>query len=251
MTLHADHLYAATDSRLFELRPADLTVIRQWERRLLKYAMQMVPDGSRLAMANWLNPSIGIFDRNTERTRRLTVGRQPLLTYYGGVIKVLAGFDGGMWTLDTQRARLTQAKSTPAVTAVAAGAHLWAVLAGPAERLALRVADSSVKRGSDRIIRLTGEPWMTTLGGSCSRLVCDDMHDMLWCIIDRGSRAGGLQAVSQATGHVVRSYIAGPGRTFAHVDAGAGVAFTMEPDRVVAGNRIVSCTSTLTCYSIR
>ena len=251
LALHADHLYVATDSRLFELQGADLSIIRQWDRRLVQSAMQVVPDGATLAMANWLMPGVGIFDLDTGRIRRLPVGRQPLLVHHGGVIKVLAGFDGGMWTLDTQRGRLTQATATPPVTAIGAGAHRWAVLAGAAESVSGH-SDNLVKRGSNRLTRLTGEPWTTTLSGPCSKVVCDDVNGVVWCIIDsnRAHRSGGLQAVSQTTGQAVTSFVAAPGQSFAHVDPTADLAFTLEPHRRIEGGRVVACTSTLVCYSL-
>jgi hypothetical protein len=59
-----------------------------------------------------------------------------------------------------------------------------------------------------------------------------------------------LQALSQTTGQVVRKVVPAPGHSFAHVDAEARVALAMEPHRVVEGNRIVSSTSTLVCYSL-
>jgi hypothetical protein len=182
---HAGHLYVATDSRLFELESTDLSIVRQWERGLVRYTMQLLPARTTLAMANWRMPSIGLFDLNTGRTRRVNVGLQPLLVRHGGAIKVLAGFEGGMWTLDIVRIRLTDAERTPPVVAIASGTDLWGLLAGPAEHRG-GTPSALVKRGSNEVLRLTGEPWSITLDGECSTLVCDDVSGVLWCVIRHG-----------------------------------------------------------------
>src|SRR5437762_9413497 len=69
LAVHAGRLYAATDSRLFELDPLQLAPQRQWERGLLRYTTQLVPDGQLLVAANWLKPSVGVFDPDGGRMR--------------------------------------------------------------------------------------------------------------------------------------------------------------------------------------
>ena len=59
-----------------------------------------------------------------------------------------------------------------------------------------------------------------------------------------------LQAISQTTGQVVGTLIPAEGYSFVHVDADARVALAMKSHRVAEGNRIVSSTSTLVCYSL-
>ena len=70
MILGESYLYVATDARLFELRPADLSVVRQWERGLVRNTMHMLPAGSSVVMANWRSPTIGLLDLESGRTRR-------------------------------------------------------------------------------------------------------------------------------------------------------------------------------------
>jgi hypothetical protein len=133
MLVDRNVLYAATDSRLFELSPTDLSVSRQWDRGLVRYTQQLVPAGSKLVTANWLKPTIGLFDPETGLTRGLRAGLQPLLVRQGEAVKVIAGFDGRMWTLDTTEQRLVDVQTIPPVARAAAGREIWGVLAGSPE----------------------------------------------------------------------------------------------------------------------
>ena len=238
MILGGSYLYVATDARLFELRPADLSVVRQWERGLVRNTMHMLLAGSSVVMANWRSPTIGLLDLDSGRTRRVRVGLQPHLVRFGNVIRVIAGFDGGMWILDTERARMTDPSPTPPVTAIAAGAHLWGVVAGRAEG-GQGQPPVWVKRGSNRLTRLTGDPWAAQLAGECSALISDDAQGVLWCVIKNGAE---LVELSQTSGKVVASFGAGAGARFAHVDAAARVALTMTHN--------TSTAATLVCYAL-
>ena len=245
-TVASGRLYAATESRLFELSPADLTITRQWERGLISNSTQLVAADAALVMANWRMATIGLFDIDTGRTRRLRTGLQPLITRFAGEIKVVAGFDGKMWTLDVERARLRNPASIPPVTAVATGEHLWAVLAGPPEG-GQGQPPAWFKRGSNHIVRLSGDAWTAHLVGNCSALVCDDANGVLWCTLDRGKT---LQAVSQLSGRMLRSFDLGDRRRFVHVDVTANVVFTLERSSVRDAGGNTAKASTLVCYSL-
>ncbi len=63
----------ATDSRLFQLRRADLVEQRAWVSRVPRYADTLVHANGKLFMANWLRPTAAIFDLDAGRTSRLTL----------------------------------------------------------------------------------------------------------------------------------------------------------------------------------
>ncbi len=62
----------ATDSRLFQLRRADLVEQRVWDSRVPRYADTIVHENGKLFVANWLRPSAAIFDLDSGRTSRFT-----------------------------------------------------------------------------------------------------------------------------------------------------------------------------------
>jgi hypothetical protein len=244
-----DHLLAATDSRLFQFRTADLSIARQWDTGLVAFARQLVPAGRLIAMANWLRPSIGILDPESAKTSRLKVGAQPLLFGFAGEVRVINGFDGGMLTLDAERRQLLAAEATPPVSAVTAGRDIWAVIAGPPQG-GQGQPPVWIKRGTDTVKKLSGSALEARVGGRCDRLTVDDQRGVVWCLLERGTH---LQAVSTETGEVMGTFepgLAGREQLFRHVDPAAGLAFATEPHRVVEGSVIRSSTSTLVCFAL-
>ncbi|HEV3095604.1 MAG TPA: hypothetical protein VG104_00545 [Candidatus Dormibacteraeota bacterium] len=250
LAIHQQLLYAATDSRLFELRPADLAIVRQWDRGLVRYSMQLVAEGSTIVSANWHKPTIGLFDLDSGRTRRVMTGLQPLVFRHGADVKVLTGYDGGMWTLDIQHSRLTAFEKTPAIANLAVGQHIWATVAGHREGGQGEPAVWA-KRGTNVITRLTGSSWAGRAGARVARMYCDDRRGVLWCLVD-GLPGMHLQAVSQSTGAVLRSYEPprGPGVGFCYVDVAAGVALHADAHHVTRGNVLVSSTSRVVCFAL-
>jgi hypothetical protein len=249
MAMHQGDLLVATDSRLFQIRVSDFSVVRQWDKGLVRYAMQLIPAGNQLVAANWLAPSVGIFHLDTGRTRRLTVGGQPLLFRFGDEVKVIAGFDGGMWTLDLDRGQLTRSQKTAPLTNVAVGEHIWATLAG---RRQGGQGEPPVwtKRGTAVITRLTGDRWTAAAGGPVKDLVCDDRRAVLWCLT--GVRPYNLEAISQRTGRVLASFTPTPGKGigFCHVDPAAGIALQADSSQEVRGSILIRSTSTLVCLAL-
>jgi hypothetical protein len=250
LAIHHQLLYAATDSRLFELRPDDLAIVRQWDRGLVRYSMQLVPEGSTIVSANWRSPTIGLFDLDSGRTRRVRSGLQPLLFRYGADIKVIAGYDGGMSTLDVKHGRLTGLQKTPAIANVAVGEHIWATVAGRREG-GQGEPPVWTKRGTNTITRLTGSARTGQAGGRVGRMYCDDRRRVLWCLVD-GLPAMRLEVIAQATAAVIRSFEPPPGHGvgFCHVDVAAGIALRAEVHHVTRGNVLVSSTSTVVCYAL-
>jgi hypothetical protein len=74
VTLAHGHLFAATASRLFELRRTDLGVLKQWDKGLVRYTTQLVEHGRQLVTANHLAPTIGVFDPSTDAPRASELG---------------------------------------------------------------------------------------------------------------------------------------------------------------------------------
>ncbi|HET7419468.1 MAG TPA: hypothetical protein VFL27_03735 [Candidatus Dormibacteraeota bacterium] len=242
------NLYAATDSRLFELDPTTLEVRRQWDRGLVAYATQLVADGDWLVMANWLRPSVGIFDPEAGRTHRVNVGKQPIILFHDGRAKTISGFDGGLATLDSGRARLIDRTHTPPIAHAAAGADIWAVAAGP-PRGGERHQPVRTRAGSNVLLRLTGEPTETRLAGDVSYIACDDQRQVVWC---RSAELGGeLWAAAQHTGKVVGPYTAPRGFLIQHVSPAAGIALaTAVARRDVIGGTVRSATATCVCLAL-
>jgi hypothetical protein len=242
-------LWVATDSRLFELAARDLSIIRGYEKGLMAYTRQLIPVSSLLVTADWLRPSIGVFDPDTGKTSRVKLGGQPLLCKFHDVVRAVAGFDGGLWNVDPERRRLTDLQPTPPVFAITAGHDLWAVLAGKPEG-GQGAPPVWMRRGTDVLTKLTGPPQEARVGGPCARLFADDRLEVIWCLVNRGAH---LQAVSQATSALLATYAPEPEGvrvSFCHVDPGAGLAFALEAHRITDHGYVRSSTSTLTCYAL-
>ncbi|MGA8016070.1 MAG: hypothetical protein WCB85_09160 [Candidatus Dormiibacterota bacterium] len=274
MRVHDSHLWAATDSRLFRLRLEELEVVQDWERGLVRYASQIEVADERVVLANWLSPSVAILDTASGRLRRVRVGSQPVLFQHGGRVRVISGLEGGMQTLDPARACLVDATPTPPICSVGVGRDLWGVVAGNAETpragrsVPSNVALPRFRRGSDHIVRLTGEPMSVRLPGRCSRIWCDDGRNVLWCFVEGPVPPGAVisgYAVSQRSGRVVAEFHTENATTLlqrdpelgvvpvhlVHLDPELGNVLTVQDySRRMRGNQVVSSTSTLACYSL-
>ncbi len=238
-----DHVYAGTDTRLFEMDPVDLSVVRQWDRGLVRFSKALAAAGDKIVAANWLAPTVGVFDRHTGRTRRLRVGRQPLIVEHEGEVKIVAGFDGGMWTLDVDRCRLTDMVPLPPVSRACSGRDIWAVLAGPVRG----AAEGSPSRGdTNALVRIAGDRWQVELDEICIAIACDEAANVVWCVLGTGDR---LQAISQRSGRVVHEIRVEPWARFAHVDPVTRVAMTTE-DRHPDDARPGDAAADLICYDL-
>ena len=240
-------LYAAGDSRLFELEPTTLSIKRQWDRGLVRFTKQIVPAGSVLVAANWLRPSIGIFHPDTGHTRRVQVGSQPLLVLHEGRVKVVSGFDGGLAILNTERARLEDRRPTIPIATASAGAEIWGVAAGPPQGGQGR-PPVWTRRGSNALVRLTGPPLQASLPADCDAVDCDDARRVVWCRLARPERD--LVAVAQDSGQVIARYAPPPGFVFEHVSPAAGFAFAMHATRDVRGGVLVAAKATCACLAL-
>jgi hypothetical protein len=242
-------LWVATDSRLLEVATRDLSIIRGYEKGLVAYTRQLIPVGGLLITADWLRPSIGIFDPDTGKTSRVKVGGQPILCMVHDAVRAVAGFDGGLWKVDPERRRLTDLQPTPPVSAVTAGRDLWAVLAGKPEG-GQGEPPVWIRRGTHVVTKLTGSPQEARVGGPCDRIFADDRLGVVWCLVNRRAH---LQAMSQTTGAVLGTFAPAAENHrdfFCHVDPGAGLAFALEAHRVTDHGYVRSSTSTLTCYAL-
>jgi len=251
LAMHEGHLLAATDSRIFELAVSDLVILRQWEKGLPRYSMQLVPERSVLVGATWLAPTVGLFDLASGRRHRIRVGSQPLVFRFGEEVRVIAGFDGGMWTLDVARGRLAGHQKTPAVASVAAGEHIWATVAGRREG---GEGDPPVwtKNGTEVITRLTGPEWRARASGSVFKVTCDDRRGVLWCFLGRRGAQFELQAISQTNGSILGTAVSvlGAGVGFCHVDPEAGIALCAETHHFTRRKELDSSQSTIVCYAL-
>lgn len=268
------HLWAATASRLLRLRVEDLETVQTWERGLVRDASQIAVCGEHIVLANWFSPFVTILDTVSGRPRRLRVGSQPVLLQHGGHLRVISGLEGGMRSLDPARARLLDATPAPPIWSIGVGKDLWGVVAGDVEtpRTGRSVSSDAAtlrfRRGSDHVVRLTGDPMTVRLPGRCSRIWCDDGRGVLWCFVDGPAPPGAVisaYAVSQRSGRVVAEFHTETPTTIrqrdpelgvvpvhlAHLDPELGIVLTVqEHSRRLRGHQMMSSTSTLTCHSL-
>jgi len=245
LALHGDHLYAATDSRLFQLTREDLSVVAQWDKGLIRYCMTLIPQGGAFVMANWRTASVGIFDPATGRTRRLNVGLQPVIVRHGSELKAIAGFDGGISTLGIDPPKVTSTSPTPPVANAAGGDQVWATLAGPPEG-GQGEPPVWTRRPTSTIVRLTSDPMTVVLPEAVGKLVSDDARGLIWCISEEA-----IAIVEQRTGRVAGSVSLPKGKKVAHLDPEGNLAFTLESHVEAANGVLIKSWSTLTCYATK
>lgn len=250
MVVDDDCLFVATHSRLLRLRPQDLSMAAHWDRVLPSDAQQLAVSGDYVLAANLRKPVVGLYHLGRRSSARLRTGLQPLLVRHGDRVKVIEGFDGGVLTFDPERATLLASEPSPPVSAVAAGADMWAVRAGEAQGAGESRAPSSwLKPGTDRLIRLGADSdWEARLPDVASAIMCDDDHGLLWCLM--GNRSSTLVAVGQADGRVVASFPAGPGRYWAYYHPPTGLAVAAEPVQETGGYRTTQSLSTLIAHVV-
>jgi hypothetical protein len=273
MAIASTHAFAATDSRLFKVSVSDLRIIQEWNRHLVRYSNQVQVDGGHVVEANWLAPSIGILEMATGTVRRLKGGAQPMLFRYAGQIRLISGLEGGMATVDVEAGKLVDRVRTPAVSAVAAGQDIWAVVGGEAEAPSVSPPPHDVKlplfrRGTNEIVRLSGEPTSLRIDGRCRQIWCDDVHKALWCFVEGPSPPNAVirgYAISQLTGDVLASFETETSSTLRQLDPQLGIVpvhlaylnvelgvvlTTQTESRRMRDNICLSSTSTLVCYSL-
>jgi hypothetical protein len=274
MAFRGDRLFAASNSRLFEFDSTALTVIRQWDKRLVRWSTQLVVSDEVVVEAGWYAPYIGIVDLATGGVRRVKVGKQPLLFTHNGEVQVAAGFHGGISTLDVEHASLHKLAKTFPMTAIAVGKEVWAVTGAQPQPPNIVGAPPEYepplfRRGSDTITRLTGEPWSTRLDADCRRIWCDDVRGVLWCLLEDQrphTAARRVSAVSQLDGAVLTEFGIEPSsvdddwRRFgpvgiAHLDPALGIVLTAETySRTLIqskwGSGVIGGEATLACYSL-
>jgi DNA-binding beta-propeller fold protein YncE len=187
MVVHEGSLWVSTDRRLFRLDPIDLSVQEQWDERLVGFADTLVPmaDG-RLAMANSVTASVGVFDPRTGRTRRVTVGGQPVVARAGDDIVVAKASAGGVQLLDPASCKLRDAQDSGPVTAMVSCGPLWVVPAGSRSMVAL---DDPQRPAS--------------LEGRVSGLSADLARGRVWALLE-GGRIQGVDLATRSSGEVYR-----------------------------------------------
>jgi hypothetical protein len=231
LALVAGRLWVATDRRLFALDRRSLDVLAQWDKGLVQYTHTIVPLGDRLVLANWLTPTVGLFDPATGATRRLRVGVQPVVLAGSGRVRLIAGFDGGVATLRPD-GRLTDRRPTPPVRAATslAGGTAWAVLAGPPKG---GEGEPPVwhRPGTPTVVSLDGEQYTVQLPAPCEALYPDAVPARLWCALGaRSGRADQLALLDTGQHRVVASYALPAGCHLRQISAGTGLAFAVLPD---------------------
>ncbi len=250
MTVADGSLYAVTHSRLLRLRPEDLAILDHWDRVLPSDAQQLLVSDGLVVAANFRKPLVGLFDPQRGASTRLRTGLQPLLVRHAQRVKVLEGFDGGVRTLDPERATLLGPEPCPPASAVAAGTEMWVVRAGAAQGVHSQGAPSSwLKPGTAGLLRLGGDrEWEMVLPDAASAVLCDDDRGLVWCLV--GERSANLVAVDQRHGWIVESFPAGPGRYWAYFHPPTGLAVTAEPMEQAGGYRATQSLSNLVGHVI-
>lgn len=250
MVVWDESLLIATDSRFIRLDRGSLEAAASWDKRVVGFAHQLVPTPEVVVAANWLRPSIGVFDPSTGITHRLSVGRQPMIFMHGGLVHAVAGFEGAISVVDLDRRRLVDQRPSAPLSAISVGREVWGVRAGPPTGGAGE-PPVFTRHGTQTITRLTGESCEYDVGGKCDDIAVDDQRGVIWCTVEGRSQ---LRAVALDGGEVIAAYGAGLndcGMLFCHVDPVAGLAFALgEPRRVVEGHVIRSSSSTLVCYEL-
>lgn len=242
-----DSLYVATHSRLLQVRPGDLHVLRHWDRVLPSDSQQLVAAGDWLVAANWRKPVLGLFHPQRQESVRLRVGLQPLLATLGNTVRLVEGYAGGVRSVDLDNASLLGAEPGPPVSAVATGTELWGILGGPPAGTGAHGTGSAWSRpGTDRLTRMADPTWTAILPAPASAIYCDDQRGLLWC--RAGPNSTLLVAVSQEDSRVVASFPAGDGRYWLHVDPGAGLAVEATPVQEGIGYRASRVRSTLVAH---
>lgn len=221
VTVASGSVWAATDSRLFELDRLSLEVHREWDSRLVRYTKQLVPSAGRIVMANWLAPTVGIFDPESGSTRRVRTSGQPVVFREGDAVMVGSGLEGGLATLDVHRAKLSARTDAPAMTAIASTeAGAWAVLGG---RKVGGQGDPPAwsRRPSERLQRLS-DGTICRLSSSCGLIAGASNSWELWCATGDRDR---LELVNAHTGTPVAGFrVPGP---VVHVDPRARLALSI------------------------
>lgn len=212
-------LWVATDRRLLRVDPLTLEVQGTWEERLVRYTDRLLPlDDARFVMANRVAPAMGVLDLATGRTRRVTVGANPVVAALpDGVAVARRTGEGGWRRLDVGTLRLVDERPGPRVVAMAWLDGLWAVPAGSRDG----------HDGTARVVRLDGDAGHR-LTGRASALVADPGRGLLWAVLEDG-----LQAVDVRSGTVGHVHRLPSGSRVKHVAPDAGVVATTlwgEPD---------------------
>lgn len=207
--LAAGSLWVATDRRLLRLAPVTLEVQGTWDERLVRYTDRLLPlDDGRFVMANAVAPAIGVLDPATGRTRRVTVGPNPVLAAVpGGVAVARSTGDGGWRRLDAGTLRLVDERPGPRVVATAWLAGLWAVPAGSGDG----------REGTAHVVRLDGDEEQR-LAGRAHALVPDPARGVLWAVLQDGLQTVDLRAGTVGPVHGLPS-----GSRVKHVAPDAGV----------------------------
>jgi hypothetical protein len=274
MAFRGDRLFAASNSRLFELDSTGLSVIRQWDKRLVRWSTQVVVCDEVIVEAGWYAPYIGIVDLATGAVRRVKVGKQPLLFTHNGEVLVAAGFHGGVSTLDVEHASLHNLVKTFPMTAIAVGKEVWAVTGAQPQPPNIVGAPPEYepplfRRGSDTITRLTGAPWSTRLDADCRRIWCDDARRVLWCLLEDQrphAAARRVSAISQVDGAVLTEFEIEPSSveddwrkfgptSIVHLDPVLGIVLTSETySRTLTQTpwipAVIGGEATLACYAL-
>src|SRR5947208_11145345 len=71
---HQSELVAATARMLFVLDRASLEVKERWRRRVPTVSDSLIRKGNLVLMANWLRPTLALFDLGAGTARRIRVG---------------------------------------------------------------------------------------------------------------------------------------------------------------------------------
>ena len=271
------HLFATTDSRLFELDAETLVVVREWGKGLVRYANQIVVTESHVVQANWLKPTIAVIARGSDVIRRIKVGPQPVIVGHDSGVLAIAGFDGGAGALDLNRMTLMNARPMQPVVLAAGGRDVWAVIGGAPEPPAVsprEVAESlpPIRRGTNTLVRLTGDAQSVELPGVCKRVWVDDARGVVWCVGVGANPIFSIRAwaVNQQTSHLVAAFESETNaslpwqdpelhmvaRAIVHIDPALNVVLIrqlhsrthVEPH--VGAQLVTASTSTLSCYEL-
>jgi hypothetical protein len=177
----SETLIVAADTRIFELQRGSLNVVREWDKRIPRFADSLALEGDRLLMLNWLNPTGSIFDLGTGRVRRLDLGPGLDILAAGPPVLVFSKQTGTFWEVDLAKGAAGATMSTKSTSraAVIAGGLLW-TLDAP-WKVESGVARPVASRRLRAFELATGKPILERpLEHEAVGLFSDETHDCIW-----------------------------------------------------------------------
>jgi hypothetical protein len=250
----ADRLLVATDSRLFELNRSSLEILRDWSRRVPRNSDHLLASAELLLMANWLAPSLHVFDLDGgQLQRRLVAGPQVRVAETSDGIVVGSGVRGWLGYFDPRTGRVTRRSEVRPFTSLASSRQADSIWLVVGRRPLLPNRGIEERAPTNELVLLEGgkHAGSVKLFGPCVDLTVSDDLDQVWCLtaerLDFERRPQRLEIVGARSGRHIASFEAPVGEQFRVVSPPRRLALTTM--RHETGSDAVYV-STLSCYDV-